>query len=112
MSNNEMHVSVAEALRRKIQEEGKDLDDIDYIDFIAVGGLGLDVSDFWKIADKCYWDIDKLKDDFRIVFKDKTWISKHYSREPGHVRLKYHKCPSKPVCILTNPLPQEFLDDC
>ena len=105
MSNNEVYVSVAEALRRKIQEEGKSLEDID---FISVGSLGLDVHDFWMRAEQCAWDIDKLKDEFRIVFKDHTWISKHYSRN-GDVRLKYHGLFEKPLCILTHPMPQEFM---
>lgn len=106
MINDEVFVSVAEALRRKIQEEGKSLEDID---FILVGTLGLKVDDFWKIAELWRWNIDQLKDEFRIVFKDKTWLSKHYSRD-GSVRLKYHKCPDKPACILINPMPREFLD--
>ena len=107
-SNGEVYVSVAEALRRKIQEEGKSLEDVD---FILVGGLGLNVHDFWMRAEQVPWDINKLKDEFRIVFKDHTWISKHYSRD-GSVRLKYHKLFEYPVCILINPMPQEFLDDC
>lgn len=106
MTNGEVYVSVAEALRRKIQEEGKTLEDID---FISVNGLGLQTDHFWKNADKCIWDINKLKDEFRIVFKDRTWISKHYSRD-GSVRLKYHGLFEKPVCILLHPQPQEFLD--
>lgn len=106
MTNGKVYMSVTKALHRKIQEEGKDLDDID---FIAVGGLGFNLLDFWEVADKCDWDINKLKDEFRIVFKDGTWISKHYSRD-GSVRLKYHECPDEPVCVLLNPLPQEFID--
>ena len=43
MTNDEVFVSVAEALRRRIQEEGKSLEDID---FILVGNLGLKVDDF------------------------------------------------------------------
>ena len=69
MTNSEVYVSVAEALRRKIQEEGKSLEDID---FISVGGLGLDANDFWMRAERIPWDINKLKDEFRIVFKDRT----------------------------------------
>lgn len=98
-------ISVAEALRRKIQEEGKSLKDID---FIVVDGLGLCIKDFWNSAEQCDSSIENLKDEFKIVFKDGTWINKHYSRD-GSVRLKYHKCPDKPVCILINPLPQEYL---
>lgn len=105
MTNGEVYVSVAEALRRKIQEEGKSLEDVD---FILVGKLGLSVDDFWMRAEQVPWDIDKLKDEFRVVFKDRTWISKHYSRD-GDVRLKYHGLFEKPVCILTNPMPQEFM---
>ena len=37
------NMSVTKALHRKIQEEGKDLDDVD---FISVNGLGLQVDDF------------------------------------------------------------------
>ena len=107
MTNGEVYVSVAEALRRKIQEEGKSLEDVD---FISVGGLGLQTDDFWMRAEQVPWDIDKLKDEFRIVFKDRTWISKHYSRD-GDVRLKYHKLFEKPACILLYPQPQEFLDE-
>ena len=106
MINGEVYVSVAEALRRKIQEEGKSLEDVD---FIVVSGLGLQTDDFWMRAEQVPWDINKLKDEFRIVFKDRTWISKHYSRD-GSVRLKYHECPDEPVCVLLNPLPQEFID--
>jgi hypothetical protein len=106
MINGEAYVSVAEALRRKIQEEGKNLEDVD---FILVGGLGLQTDDFWMRAEQVLWDINKLKDEFRIVFKDQTWISKHYSRD-GSTRLKYHKCPEKPVCILLHPMPQEFIN--
>lgn len=104
MVNDEVSISVAEALRRKIQEEGKSLEDID---FILIGALGLKVDDFWKVAELQRWNIDQLKDEFRIVFKDKTWLSKYYSRN-GNVRLKYYKCPDKPVCVLLNPSPQEF----
>ena len=104
---NEVYMSVTKALHRKIQEEGKDLEDVD---FISVNGLGLQVDDFWRNADKYSWDINKLKDEFRIVFKDGTWISKHYSRD-GSVRLKYHECPDEPVCVLLNPMPQEYLMD-
>ena len=107
MTNDEVFVSVAEALRCKIQEEGKSLEDVD---FILVGGLGLQVDDFWNSAERCAWDINKLKDEFRVVFKDQTWISKHYSRD-GNVRLKYHKCPDKPGSILLNPMPREYLMD-
>lgn len=104
-NNNKVYVSVAEALRRKIQEEGKSLEDVD---FIAVGNLGLRTKDFWMRAEQVPWDIDNLKDEFKIVFKDRTWISKHYSRN-GDVRLKYHGLFEKPMCILTNPMPQEFM---
>ena len=107
MTNGEVSVSVAEALRRKIQEEGKSVEDVD---FIMVGNLGLHVGDFWMRAEQVLWDIDKLKDEFRIVFKDRTWISKHYSRD-GSVRLKYHGLFEKPVCILTHPMPQEFIKE-
>lgn len=106
MTNGEVFVSVAEALRRKIQEEGKSLEDVD---FISVNGLGLQTDHFWMRAEQVPWDINKLKDEFRIVFKDRTWISKHYSRD-GDVRLKYHKLFEKPECILLYPQPQEFLD--
>jgi len=107
MTNGEVFVSVAEALRRKIQEEGKSVEDVD---FILVGNLGLQTDDFWEIAELWEWNIDKLKDEFRIVFKDRTWISKHYSRN-GDVRLKYHKLFEKPMCILLHPMPQEFMRD-
>ena len=107
MTNDEVFVSVAEALRCKIQEEGKSLEDVD---FILVGGLGLQVDDFWNSAERCAWDINKLKDEFRVVFKDQTWISKHYSRN-GDAWLKYHKLFEKPVCILLHPTPQEFFDE-
>ena len=107
MTNSELSISVAEALRRKIQEEGKSLEDVD---FILVGKLGLQINDFWIQAEQTPWNIDKLKDEFRIVFKDRTWISKHYSRN-GDVRLKYHNFFEQPICILTNPLPQEYLMD-
>ena len=50
MTNGEVFVSVAEALRRKIQEEGKSLEDVD---FILVGSLGLHVEDFWNSAEQC-----------------------------------------------------------
>lgn len=106
MTNGEVYVSVAEALRRKIQEEGKTLEDVD---FISVNGLGLQTDHFWMRAEQVPWDINKLKDEFRIVFKDRTWISKHYSRD-GSVRLKYHRLFEKPICILLHPQPQEFLD--
>jgi len=106
MTNGEVYVSVAEALRRKIQEEDKSLEDID---FIAVGNLGLRTKDFWMRAEQVPWDIDKLKDDFRVVFKDRTWISKHYGRN-GDARLKYHGLFEQPICILTNPMPQEYMD--
>ena len=43
MINGKVYVSVAETLRRKIQEEGKSLEDID---FILVGELGLNIDDF------------------------------------------------------------------
>lgn len=106
ISNNTVYVSVAEALRRKIQEEGKSLEDVD---FIMVGRLGLYLEDFWESAAQCDWDINKLKDDFRIVFKDHTWISKHYSRD-GSVRLKYHQLFERPACVLLHPVPQEYYD--
>lgn len=105
MINSEVYVSVAEALRRKIQEEGKSLEDID---FILIGNLGLQTDNFWMRAEQVPWDINKLKDEFRIVFRDRTWISKHYSRN-GDVRLKYHGLFEKPMCILMNPMPQEYL---
>lgn len=104
---NEVYLSVAEALRRKIQEEGKSLEDID---FILVGTLGLKIDDFWMRAEQYAWDITKLKDEFKIVFKDRTWISKHYSRN-GDVRLKYHRLFERPVCILTHPSPRDFLEE-
>jgi hypothetical protein len=107
MTNGEVYVSLAEALRRKIQEEGKSVEDVD---FILVGGLGLHVNDFWARAEQVPWDIDKLKDEFRIVFKDRTWISKHYSHN-GDVRLKYHRLFEKPVCIMLCPTPQEFMNE-
>lgn len=106
MTNSRVYVSVAEALRRKIQEEGKSLEDVD---FISVGGLGLQTDDFWMRAEQVSWNIDKLKDEFRIVFKDRTWISKHYGRN-GNARLKYHGLFEKPTCLLTNPMSSEFLD--
>jgi len=106
MTSDEVFVSVAEALRRKIQEEGKSLEDVD---FISVGGLGLQTDDFWKTAELWKWDINQLKDEFKIVFKDRTWIGKHYSRN-GSVRLKYHKLFEEPTCILLHPMPSEFLD--
>lgn len=44
MTNNDnKDMSMAEALCRKIQEEGKNLEDIN---FIAVGGLGFNIDDF------------------------------------------------------------------
>lgn len=104
MTNGEVYTSLAEALRRKIQEEDKSLEDID---FILVGRLGLNVHDFWMRAEQIPWNIDRLKDEFRIVFKDRTWISKHYSRN-GDVRLKYHRLFEKPVCTLLHPQSQEF----
>lgn len=106
MNNGKVYVSVAEALRRKIQEEGKSLEDID---FILVGGLGLNVHDFWMRAEQVPWYIRELKDDFKIIFKDGTWISKYYNRY-GTAQLKYYKCPERPACILLNPLPQEYID--
>ena len=43
MTNNSKDMSMTEALCRKIQEEGKSLEDID---FILVGELGLNIDDF------------------------------------------------------------------
>lgn len=106
MTNGTVYVSVAEALRRKIQEEDKNIEDID---FILVGRLGLNVDDFWNSAEQVAWDIDKLNDEFKIVFKDRTWISKHYGRD-GNARLKYHKLFERPVCIMLHPMPQEYMD--
>ena len=66
---NEEYMPVAGALRRKIQQEGKNLEDID---FISVNGLGLQIEDFWNSAEQCDSNIEKLKDEFKIVFKDGT----------------------------------------
>ena len=97
--------TIKELLIKKIESEGLDVKDVD---FVAVGGLGLKLDDFWKAANfKC--SIDEVKDNFILVFKDGTWINKHYSRD-GQVRFKYHKHPEKPSVILTHPQPQEFLD--
>lgn len=106
MTNGEVYVSLAEALRRKFQEEDKSLEDID---FIAVDGYGLNTKDFLVRAEQVPWNINQLKDGFRVVFKDHTWISKHYNKE-GKPRLKYHKAPERPVCIIGHPKPQEFMN--
>ena len=106
MINESTDITLEQALLAVLQENGKSIKDID---FILVKGLSLDLDGFWESAAKCDWNIDKLNDEFRIVFKDKTWINKHYSRD-GKPRLKYHKFFEKPICILLHPQPQEFLD--
>jgi len=106
-SDESTDLTIGQVLRRKIEEENKTIEDID---FILVGGLGLFTNDFWDSADQCDSNIENLKDEFKIVFKDGTWINKHYSRD-GNIRLKYHKCPIRPVCILLHPTPQEYLDE-
>lgn len=103
-SKESTDITLKEALLAAFQENGKSIEDVD---FILVGGLGLDLGGFWESADKCDWDIEKLNDEFRIVFKDRTWINKHYSCN-GSVRLKYHKFFEKPACVLLHPRPQEF----
>ena len=99
-------MTLGTVLRQTIQENGKNVEDID---LITVNGIGLNLNDFWNSADQCTATIDELKDEFKIVFKDNTWINKHYSRN-GNVRFKYYKYPDRPVCILLNPSPQEYID--
>ena len=93
-------------LVEKIESENLTIDDID---FVAVGGLGLNLNHFWQAANvEC--TIENIKDDFILVFKDGTWIGKHYSRS-GEVRFKYHRHPIKPNVMLLHPKPQEFIDE-
>ena len=96
-----------ELLIEKIESEKLHLEDID---FIAVGGLGLSLDHFWQAANiECA--IENVKDNFMLVFKDGTWIGKHYSKN-GEVRFKYHRHPVKPSVVLLYPKPQEFIDGC
>ena len=104
IDSESVDITLKEALLAALQENGKSVEDID---FILVGGLGLELNGFWESAAKCDWDISKLNDEFRIVFKDRTWINKHYSRD-GSARLKYHKFFEKPMCILLHAQPREF----
>lgn len=97
--------TLKELLIEKIESEKLDINDVD---FVSIGGLGLRLDHFWQAANiEC--NVEDVKDNFVLVFKDGTWINKHYSRN-GDVRFKYHKTPNHPVSILLHPTPQEFLD--
>ena len=97
-----------ELLAAKTNEENKTIDDVA---FITVGGIGLHKDHFWEISKRIEVKVEDLDDEFRVVYSDGTWLSKHYSRD-GSVRLKYHKCPEKPMAIIVYPTQKDFLDKC
>lgn len=105
--NKSVDMTLGKALRRKIQEEGKSVKDID---FVSVRGLSFSLERFWDIVNNLNVSIENLNDDFKIVFKDGTWISKHYNGD-GSVRLKYHPQISRPTCKVLNVSPQDFLGE-
>jgi hypothetical protein len=98
--------TLKDLLVEKLESEGLAFKDVAYV---AVGGIGFRLSDFWEVAGTVECDIEDIKDDFVMTLKDHTWISKHYSRD-GSVRFKYHLCPERPSVTLIHPQPQEFLD--
>ena len=101
-----INLTLKEVLLTMFQENGKSIDDVD---FVLVRTLGLNLDGFWKSAADCIWDINKLNDEFRVVFKDKTWIEKVYDKD-GNAKLKYRKLFEKPVCVLVYAKPREFYD--